>query len=387
MIEFSLRVLNIPTLPPYFHIFEWDQYLFHRNRKNIDIILFGNKVGVTINSNGFRYRNINIKKPKRALRICCLGDSITFGYGVDNKDTFSSILEKKLNKISQKTKYEVINCGVIGQCSYFGLKMFKKEILPFKPDIIIVSYALNDNGLVWKWADMKGCSYEELPKRLKLAVAVRNYLFPRSNLYRLISRSLYNLRQNIHIYFQLKKEVRSPKRLTSRSDYKNNLKSFIRLAEKHNMKIIFFFAPVQTIWSEEKKLKFSSKSECLDKIKEIELKLSSQESTNYLDYFHLGNCYQYLGKKDSSKEYYYEAINYEPSSIYRKGALEFYSLMKEVAQSENIPFVDVNDIFFKEEYYNINKNLFFDIYHAGEYGHKIIGNELFKTLLNYKLMD
>ncbi|MBA7661381.1 hypothetical protein ES703_69397 [subsurface metagenome] len=387
MIEFSLRVLKIPEIKPGNYILEWDPCFFFRNRRNLDIKLFNNKIRVTINSNGFRYQDIPLEKSKNLFRICCLGDSTTFGYGVNNEDAFTSVLERKLNNVSEKTKYEVINCGVVGQYSLSGLEMFKRDILPFKPDMIIVSYALNDAGMVWMWADMKGNNYKELPRPSRSAVAVRNYFFPRSNLYRLVSKSLYNLRQNIHYYFQVRNNHRSAEKLTSRSDYKNNLRSFIRLAEKHKIKVIFFFAPVQIIWAEGGKIIFTSKKECFDKIKEIKLKINLQKVTNYINYFHLGNCCQYLNNQKLARKYYYEAVKCEPSySIWRKDALEFYLLMKKVARDENIPFIDVNNKFYNEEYHHNSKRLFFDVYHTSEYGHKIIADEIFQILSIRKLV-
>src|SRR5207248_1204367 len=53
---------------------------------------------VSINSLGFRGREVAVPKPSGRFRIVVLGDSVTLGWGVGDDETFSSQLEFLLHK-------------------------------------------------------------------------------------------------------------------------------------------------------------------------------------------------------------------------------------------------------------------------------------------------
>ncbi len=52
---------------------------------------------------------------KQTIKIVCFGDSLTYGYGVLEKDIFSYQLSENLKKIYPKIPCEVINSGINGQ--------------------------------------------------------------------------------------------------------------------------------------------------------------------------------------------------------------------------------------------------------------------------------
>ena len=60
---------------------------------------------VTINSMGLRGAEVTVPKPKTKRRILCFGDSITFGYGVSDDETYAFHLGQALNS----ARIEVIN--------------------------------------------------------------------------------------------------------------------------------------------------------------------------------------------------------------------------------------------------------------------------------------
>src|SRR3989339_352779 len=65
------------------------------------------------NSQGLRDYEYGLKKPGNSIRIAAVGDSTTFGSGVNLEDTYVKQLEKILNKNCSK-KIEVINFGAGG---------------------------------------------------------------------------------------------------------------------------------------------------------------------------------------------------------------------------------------------------------------------------------
>lgn len=73
--------------------------------------------------------------------IVALGDSLTAGYGVKEKDAYPARLEKKLRE--NGFHWRVINAGVSGETSGDVLSRID-SVLKLKPDIVIVEIGVND---------------------------------------------------------------------------------------------------------------------------------------------------------------------------------------------------------------------------------------------------
>ena len=71
--------------------------------------------------------------------IAVLGDSFAMGWGVNDKETFSYLLEKKINR-------PVYNLGVSGYGTIRELIRLQESDLLDKIDTIIVQYCYNDHG-------------------------------------------------------------------------------------------------------------------------------------------------------------------------------------------------------------------------------------------------
>jgi lysophospholipase L1-like esterase len=99
-----------------------------------------------INALGFRDREVPAGKAERELRIVCMGDSCTFGLGVYRDETFAARLNRLILKRDPDYPVSVFNAGTPGYTSYQGRVLLKKKILRLKPDIVIISYGINDNA-------------------------------------------------------------------------------------------------------------------------------------------------------------------------------------------------------------------------------------------------
>jgi len=116
----------------------------------------------TTNSLGYRGKEFAIDKPADTYRVLMLGDSVTFGWGVDDEQTFSYILEEKLTQEAQGRNIEVINAGWhdgFAPDSYYVY--LNQEGLKLKPDLIILNlFPYNDiadlREMVWVKTDDKG---------------------------------------------------------------------------------------------------------------------------------------------------------------------------------------------------------------------------------------
>lgn len=100
----------------------------------------------TVNSRNFRVVNQNEeyeKEQDKDLRIICLGDSLTWGHGVADDETYPYYLQKLLNENSGKS-VEVINAGISGSCIIEQLKMYENKCLDLKHDYVILLYSGSD---------------------------------------------------------------------------------------------------------------------------------------------------------------------------------------------------------------------------------------------------
>jgi len=99
------------------------------------------------NYEGFRDKDYSVQKPANTFRIITIGDSLTYGPGVNNDGTYPRIFEKLVDKNNKEKKHiEVINMGMIfyGPQQYYSV--YKQFAQGYHPDLIILSFHyLTDN--------------------------------------------------------------------------------------------------------------------------------------------------------------------------------------------------------------------------------------------------
>jgi lysophospholipase L1-like esterase len=98
-----------------------------------------------INQDGIRDRDYTPEKPSGTFRIAAVGDSVTFGFGLELKDTWPKQLERELQKTQPHV--EVINFGVMGYNTPQEAERIQDKVLKYQPDLIIIDYSLNDIGV------------------------------------------------------------------------------------------------------------------------------------------------------------------------------------------------------------------------------------------------
>ncbi|MGC4099463.1 MAG: GDSL-type esterase/lipase family protein [Nitrospira sp.] len=102
---------------------------------------YGN-VLVTYNERGLRDRPILPKVPNE-YRVLALGDSVTFGWGVDQDKTFAARLESLLpSRLHRPVR--VINSGVGGYNTVQEVTYFKQDGIALQPDLVLLTYVQND---------------------------------------------------------------------------------------------------------------------------------------------------------------------------------------------------------------------------------------------------
>lgn len=120
---------------------------------------------IRINSHGFRDLERPVERPPEVFRIAVLGDSFTFGIGVEIEDTFPKVIERMLAKeASPDRRYEVLNMGVFGFNTADEVEYYLDRGEAFSPNVVVVQFLNNDvvdNGKVLRLFDHFKSEYEK----------------------------------------------------------------------------------------------------------------------------------------------------------------------------------------------------------------------------------
>ncbi len=141
-------------------------------------------------------------KNNKVFRIFTIGGSTTAQVTLDDKKTWSALLEQKLEKELNKN-VEVINTGVLGFASSYHYLTLKK-IEKYKPDLIIILVGIND------WNN-------------HIVRNNRNYMFTKYEIdYDVKNSIIYKSFKNIRK--QIKRKINNLKKIKSQEN-KNNKKN------------------------------------------------------------------------------------------------------------------------------------------------------------------
>jgi hypothetical protein len=100
-------------------------------------------VPISINSLGFRGKELLGPQDASVFRVVLLGDSIAFSQGVHEEETLAEQLAKRLRR-KLDTPVEVINTGVPGYETCQEYETFRERALVLRPKVAVVIYVDND---------------------------------------------------------------------------------------------------------------------------------------------------------------------------------------------------------------------------------------------------
>lgn len=137
------------------------------------------------NKSGMRRTEPFPPKSDHQFRIMIVGDSLTYGYGVREEETYPRQIEAAL-----KTNFnvEVLNLGVNGKQSKEILEVVRKYTQTLQPDLIIYGVCLND-FLPAHVADYQN----NMAYRFPMPEAIKEILSERTFLGRLVSDAYNNI--------------------------------------------------------------------------------------------------------------------------------------------------------------------------------------------------
>ncbi|EGT2202808.1 SGNH/GDSL hydrolase family protein [Clostridioides difficile] len=71
------------------------------------------------------------------MKIVCLGDSLTYGFGVSRSNSWTNIVNKE-------TRLEIVNKGINGDTTSGMLVRFNEDVVKNSPDIVFIMGGTND---------------------------------------------------------------------------------------------------------------------------------------------------------------------------------------------------------------------------------------------------
>lgn len=109
-----------------------------------DQVAFTHHRVVRTNSAGFRDAEYPARSDPKTVRILALGDSQTFGNGLDLEESWPKQLEHLLSEADSQHSWQVINAGVSGTSPWQHAIIFERALERYAVDGVILAVYVND---------------------------------------------------------------------------------------------------------------------------------------------------------------------------------------------------------------------------------------------------
>lgn len=352
----------------HFNCFQWDSDLLWVLKPSYE----GKAWNQTIKTNASGFRGTReYASHFEGLRIITLGDSRTYGFSVDEKETYSWVLEETLN--NQGIKAEVINAGVHGY-SAVQCRLYFERLLDYQPDAIVFAPGYNDRRyLVVRPADDPS-SFQSIARVRKVIDVLQWSHTFFALMCELGDRKLEPLRNNPPPLDEV--PVRVPQ-----SRFKEELERVAQRCKEKGIALVFL-----KIYGNPSAYGLVEKAAELyydDQFKEaVELLTSSKEQISQHSYplsrYIIGLSYEKMNDADKAKSALSEHT--PVGSIVGEAVLRsqgrYFSLFDEVAESFATSVVDVKQVVLQQHGELSFEDVFSDECHYTADGHRLIGKAL-----------
>jgi len=114
-------------------------------RPKLDVEFLGARV--RINASGCRDKEVPQDKPPNTIRIVGIGDSVMFGWSVEESERYTNVLESLLNNRYPDARWQVLTLAAPGYNLVMELEALERYGLAYDPDLVIYGYVANDTCL------------------------------------------------------------------------------------------------------------------------------------------------------------------------------------------------------------------------------------------------
>lgn len=395
IIEAAARLVFPQThLDSVLSILQQDPVLYWRNRSNLNVAF----AGAQVHTDRFGFRtgaqkkaDLRIKRPE-TFRIVSLGASPTFGWGVEYVQTYPYRLERTFEQ-NGCNGVKAINAGMIGYSSHQGTLLLSETILDLKPDLITVSYVINDIDK-YRFYLTNGKPDRLTQPQSPLTIALSNILLR----FRMVTvmQQTWQTATNKRSSFQGRSiEVYKPQSVRVTPDnYRQNIIKIIDLAERRGIHVVLLVMPVNLPVGEQPFANAVQKTN--DLVNQAVIHIDNNEYEKALDRldravaiipkhslanYYRGICYKMRGREKEAKAAFDAVMNSEAYRCGRDG-LHYNSVMRQIAKDRRVPFVDIAAAFSKVDHY-LFVSPEHDPIHPNPEGHAIIAREAYPVIQSF----
>jgi lysophospholipase L1-like esterase len=199
---------------------------------------FEKGIEISINSYGIRGPEWSAQKPDGVRRVMALGDSSVYGFGVEDDQVFTALMDDALG-----AGVEVINSAVPGYSTYQIINLLEIRSLSLQPDLLLVGCIWSDNN------------FDSFVDRELLAAysSFRNqrarwlhHQLERSALFSILDYKLRVLRkfpEERRVGWMLGRGEKVGSRRVPIDEYARNLETISELAERSGAELAFMVLP------------------------------------------------------------------------------------------------------------------------------------------------
>ncbi|MEO2023004.1 MAG: GDSL-type esterase/lipase family protein [Pirellulaceae bacterium] len=152
--ELSLRVLAPHLCMPRYqsqHSVEFHHAMPTRETMHFGLI-GGKHVFVQTNEDGLRSQYDREQFRQSDIRIACLGDSFTFGYGVQGEDSYPARLQHQLRGRLGQESVAVLNAGVTSYSPLLEDRLLRRVVRHYEPQVVLLMIDCTDIGDDYQYA-------------------------------------------------------------------------------------------------------------------------------------------------------------------------------------------------------------------------------------------
>lgn len=146
------------------------------------------------NSAGFRDYEYPEEKAPGTFRVLGVGDSFTYGGGIDFDDAWPKRLERYLAqyRAAPGRRFQVLNLGTPGTGTAWQVGQLRGYVRRWRPDLIVLAYCLNDPEDAADREGLKAMRKRTWDYKLEPRSGVDGWLLEHWKLYRLVRLRLHN---------------------------------------------------------------------------------------------------------------------------------------------------------------------------------------------------
>ncbi len=220
---------------------------------------------IRVNSLGYRQDEFKAQKGQ-GLRIVVVGDSFTFGYGVEERDSYPRVLERLLAEVRTRNELlpvEVINAGVPAWWTDAYYLYLKEYGLALEPDLILLGLFMGNDidgpdarSAIWPRVDAEGLPLQigstntQIEKGRRVHVKRRSrWKFPLlrdSHVFQLLYTAQRNMRRALKPTIKarsLYQPFYSPQTKTIVEQVMNLIGAMVRLSQRHGARFVVVMLP------------------------------------------------------------------------------------------------------------------------------------------------